>query len=112
MLEYMIEGQTGLSYTPGDIDGLVDRLERLIADPSRWSVMGSFGKIHASKMFSKDGFSGAVNRTLLKLRARGNATARMPATIEPDVLFGGNIRRNETCPCGSGKRFKHCHGRI
>jgi hypothetical protein len=21
------------------------------------------------------------------------------------------VRRNEPCPCGSGKRFKHCHGR-
>jgi SEC-C motif/Protein of unknown function (DUF707) len=21
-----------------------------------------------------------------------------------------NIRRNEQCPCGSGKRYKHCHG--
>jgi hypothetical protein len=21
-----------------------------------------------------------------------------------------NIRRNEACPCGSGKRYKHCHG--
>jgi preprotein translocase subunit SecA len=20
--------------------------------------------------------------------------------------------RNETCPCGSGKKFKHCHGRL
>jgi preprotein translocase subunit SecA len=20
--------------------------------------------------------------------------------------------RNATCPCGSGKKFKHCHGRI
>jgi preprotein translocase subunit SecA len=24
----------------------------------------------------------------------------------------GNIGRNETCPCGSGKKFKHCHGRL
>ena len=23
----------------------------------------------------------------------------------------GAIRRNAPCPCGSGKRFKHCHGR-
>ena len=23
-----------------------------------------------------------------------------------------NIRRNELCPCGSGKRYKHCHGRL
>jgi uncharacterized protein YecA (UPF0149 family) len=21
-------------------------------------------------------------------------------------------RRNERCPCGSGKRYKHCHGRL
>lgn len=22
------------------------------------------------------------------------------------------VSRNSTCPCGSGKRFKHCHGRV
>jgi preprotein translocase subunit SecA len=22
------------------------------------------------------------------------------------------IGRNEPCPCGSGKRYKHCHGRL
>ena len=22
------------------------------------------------------------------------------------------IRRNELCPCGGGKRFKHCHGKV
>ncbi|HOU14600.1 MAG TPA: SEC-C metal-binding domain-containing protein [Anaerolineae bacterium] len=21
-------------------------------------------------------------------------------------------RRNDPCPCGSGKKFKHCHGRA
>lgn len=24
----------------------------------------------------------------------------------------GNPGRNEPCPCGSGKKFKHCHGRL
>ena len=24
----------------------------------------------------------------------------------------GNPGRNESCPCGSGKKFKHCHGRL
>jgi preprotein translocase subunit SecA len=24
----------------------------------------------------------------------------------------GNPGRNEQCPCGSGKKFKHCHGRL
>src|SRR5690606_31688519 len=22
----------------------------------------------------------------------------------------GKVGRNEACPCGSGKKFKHCHG--
>jgi preprotein translocase subunit SecA len=24
----------------------------------------------------------------------------------------GKVGRNESCPCGSGKKFKHCHGRY
>lgn len=27
-------------------------------------------------------------------------------------LKDDNIKRNEPCPCGSGKRFKHCHGAL
>jgi preprotein translocase subunit SecA len=23
-----------------------------------------------------------------------------------------NVARNDLCPCGSGKKFKHCHGKI
>jgi len=22
------------------------------------------------------------------------------------------VGRNEPCPCGSGKKYKHCHGRL
>jgi len=22
------------------------------------------------------------------------------------------VGRNELCPCGSGKKFKHCHGKL
>ena len=24
----------------------------------------------------------------------------------------GNVGRNAMCPCGSGKKYKHCHGRL
>jgi preprotein translocase subunit SecA len=24
----------------------------------------------------------------------------------------GKVGRNESCPCGSGKKYKHCHGRF
>ncbi len=31
---------------------------------------------------------------------------------ETDPSTWGNPGRNDPCPCGSGKKFKHCHGRI
>jgi preprotein translocase subunit SecA len=24
----------------------------------------------------------------------------------------GKVGRNEPCPCGSGKKYKHCHGQL
>lgn len=31
---------------------------------------------------------------------------------ETDPYAGQNIGRNQACPCGSGKKYKHCHGRF
>ncbi|MBF9034955.1 preprotein translocase subunit SecA [Rhodobacterales bacterium HKCCE2091] len=31
---------------------------------------------------------------------------------ENDPTTWGNPGRNDACPCGSGKKFKHCHGRL
>ncbi|WP_424941350.1 preprotein translocase subunit SecA [Aliiroseovarius sp. S253] len=31
---------------------------------------------------------------------------------ENDPTTWGNPSRNDPCPCGSGKKFKHCHGRL
>ncbi|MDR2309585.1 MAG: preprotein translocase subunit SecA [Brucellaceae bacterium] len=34
-----------------------------------------------------------------------------PADRDPaDPSTWGRVARNEACPCGSGKKFKHCHG--
>jgi preprotein translocase subunit SecA len=30
----------------------------------------------------------------------------------PFVRQGRKIGRNEPCPCGSGKKYKQCHGRL
>jgi preprotein translocase subunit SecA len=29
-----------------------------------------------------------------------------------DPASWGKVGRNEDCPCGSGKKYKHCHGRY
>jgi hypothetical protein len=35
---------------------------------------------------------------------------RAGARSSRDASILGDVRRNEPCPCGSGKRYKHCHG--
>jgi preprotein translocase subunit SecA len=35
-----------------------------------------------------------------------------PARNPQDPQSWGKVGRNESCPCGSGKKFKHCHGRY
>jgi preprotein translocase subunit SecA len=35
------------------------------------------------------------------------------AAINPnDPRTWGRVSRNAACPCGSGKKFKHCHGAL
>ncbi|MFZ5538206.1 MAG: preprotein translocase subunit SecA [Pseudomonadota bacterium] len=31
---------------------------------------------------------------------------------QPFKRFGGKIGRNDPCPCGSGKKYKQCHGKL
>ena len=40
----------------------------------------------------------------------GNGTSR--AVNPNDPTTWGKVGRNEACPCGSGKKYKHCHGRF
>ena len=34
------------------------------------------------------------------------------ARVAADPATWGRVARNEACPCGSGKKFKHCHGAL
>jgi preprotein translocase subunit SecA len=49
----------------------------------------------------------------------GQAMAGQKPTINPEVQphspfvrDGRKVGRNEACPCGSGKKFKQCHGKL
>jgi len=47
----------------------------------------------------------------------GVATLPRPRTAKAardpnDPSTWGKVARNAPCPCGSGKKFKHCHGRV
>jgi preprotein translocase subunit SecA len=40
-----------------------------------------------------------------------NGQAEEDAKIEPIRNNGPKVGRNDPCPCGSGKKYKHCHGK-
>jgi preprotein translocase subunit SecA len=66
---------------------------------------------------------GAVNEPVSLGDFSTTATAvgalAAPALVAPaaernpsDPATWGKVGRNEACPCGSGKKFKHCHGTL
>jgi preprotein translocase subunit SecA len=46
------------------------------------------------------------------LARHGFYPAPEPARNPNDPTSWGKVGRNEVCPCGSGKKYKHCHGRF
>ena len=50
--------------------------------------------------------AGAASARSPALRTQG------PARNPQDPQSWGKVGRNEPCPCGSGKKYKHCHGRY
>jgi preprotein translocase subunit SecA len=47
--------------------------------------------------------------------AQGGPFAAGPASAQPAAPQVRDVRkvgRNEPCPCGSGKKYKHCHGQL
>ncbi len=42
----------------------------------------------------------------------GTAATLREGFVEDDPTTWGTPSRNDACPCGSGKKFKHCHGKL
>jgi preprotein translocase subunit SecA len=54
------------------------------------------------------GFQG--NREAIPAGATEHAQAGKPPQKQQPVRVGAKIGRNDPCPCGSGKKYKNCHG--
>ncbi len=44
--------------------------------------------------------------------ATGGAKGSGPDPEQPFIRSGRKVGRNEPCPCGSGQKFKRCHGQL
>ncbi len=69
-----------------------------------------------------DPFTGEDNSNDMDAGTMGRITTQMPPMqmMQPDApMLGdnpehweGRVNRNAPCPCGSGRKYKHCHGAV
>ncbi|WP_439491292.1 SEC-C metal-binding domain-containing protein, partial [Blastomonas fulva] len=64
-----------------------------------------------------DPFTGEDNSADIDGGTLGTVAATLPPRQSPmpeasEELFSGEISRNAPCPCGSGRKYKHCHGKA
>ena len=52
------------------------------------------------------------DRPTVKPQAAPTAVTNMGGGKKPQADASGKIGRNEACPCGSGKKYKRCHGAV
>jgi preprotein translocase subunit SecA len=69
------------------------------------------GRLEATHIDPLTGENEAADNTSLAWQPAPSRSAA--AAIDPqDPSTWGKVGRNEMCPCGSGKKYKHCHGRL
>ena len=83
------------------------------------SMLGSLRNEVTQKLSQLRPMTEEQRRTMVEQMAAQQAVLQAAKAAKTDRGFDesdpsswGNPGRNEICPCGSGKKFKHCHGRV
>jgi preprotein translocase subunit SecA len=57
--------------------------------------------------------AGANGDAPFALPPQARPARRGAAAVDPaDPATWGRVSRNAPCPCGSGRKYKHCHGKV
>jgi preprotein translocase subunit SecA len=65
-----------------------------------------------AETLARHGIGGAGGAAAAAAVSAAPRVAPAPERNPKDPTSWGKVGRNEPCPCGSGKKFKHCHGRY
>jgi preprotein translocase subunit SecA len=88
------------------------------APPSAPPELPPMEMSHPSPVALSAGFSAEqtaledLNARLASVDFSSQALAPAPVRDPADPTSWGKVGRNEPCPCGSGKKYKHCHGQL
>jgi len=130
LLEYKLEGfqifDSMLAEIRRAIAGKIFQVRIRAAEPqerrrrdfgdARHTLLGQFGAAGAAapRAAAQPAGRGAPTSVLSRQAARTAASGERPEARPSGVQVKRNIPkvgRNDPCPCGSGKKYKYCHGR-
>ena len=99
-----------------DVTRTLARVEFQLQPPPELPELPDFLTTHIDPLTGLDdsadwdaGSAGLISSELPSLqipRPEGEDLGSDPAQWE------GRVSRNATCPCGSGRKYKHCHGAL
>jgi len=69
-------------------------------------------KMRAQHADASAGLPGLPQAAPVQTKLQTNRSAPVAATDEPFVRSQPKVGRNDPCPCGSGKKFKQCCGKL
>lgn len=72
-------------------------------------IAGHFGAIVGMDIISQGDFSITNHKGQTWMTFRTPSISAMDYVIEANKIRFAGVGRNDTCPCGSGKKYKHCH---
>jgi len=87
------------------------RVEIVQAPPEDTQQQLPYMEAHKIDPFTGEDEMAFADATLSPAMA-GNGTQRAVDRDPNNPATWGKVGRNESCPCGSGKKYKHCHGRF
>lgn len=89
---------------------ILSHVELQIMPPEGLTPRGP-GDMHESH--EDPAFAGQAGDTGGQPAALPHPPRPQPVERDPnDPATWGRVGRNEACPCGSGKKYKHCHGKV
>jgi glycosyltransferase involved in cell wall biosynthesis len=83
--EYMVDGQNGLAYMPGDVEALAGKIAELIEHPERRRALAKKAREDAFGRFTREAYGGAVFGRLTAICTANSNGAPVPGLLVPLV---------------------------
>ena len=96
-----------------DVTKTLSRAQIQLAEPAL-PVLPDFITNHIDPLSGDDDsadIDAATGAVMSRLPSMGIPEPDFPSDL-PETALAEPISRNALCPCGSGRKFKHCHGQI